>query len=55
MSAIVDNPEAYFSQFVPERSALLMELEEEARRDAIPIIGPVVGELLYILARISRA
>jgi predicted O-methyltransferase YrrM len=55
MSAIVDNPEAYFSQFVPERSALLMELEEEAQRDAIPIIGPVVGELLYILTRISGA
>ena len=50
MSAIVDNPEAYFEQFVPERSALLMQLEEEARRDAIPIIGPVVGELLFILA-----
>jgi predicted O-methyltransferase YrrM len=55
MSAIVDNPEAYFRQFVPERSALLMELEEEAQRDAIPIIGPVVGELLYILVRISGA
>ena len=55
MSAIVDNPEAYFSQFVPERSALLMELEKEARRDDIPIVGPVVGELLYILARISGA
>ncbi|MGD8612587.1 MAG: O-methyltransferase, partial [Desulfobacterales bacterium] len=55
MSAIVDNPEIYFKQFVPERSALLVELEEEARRDAIPIIGPVVGELLYILARVSGA
>ena len=55
MSAIVDNPEAYFEQFVPERSALLMQLEEEARRDAIPIIGPVVGELLFILARVSGA
>lgn len=55
MSAIVDNPEAYFRQFVPERSALLKEMEEEARREAIPIIGPVVGELLYILARISGA
>ena len=55
MSAIVDNPEAYFRQFVPERSALLKELEEEARRDSIPIVGPVVGELLYILARISGA
>lgn len=55
MSAIVDNPETYFSQFIPERSAQLMELEKEAQRDAIPIIGPVVGELLYILARISGA
>ena len=55
MSAVVDNPEAYFSRFVPGRSALLMQLEEEARRDAIPIVGPVVGELLYILARVSGA
>jgi predicted O-methyltransferase YrrM len=55
MSAIVDNPEAYFTQFVPERSALLKEMEKEARRDAIPIVGPVVGELLYLLARVSRA
>jgi predicted O-methyltransferase YrrM len=55
MSAIVDNPEAYFSQFVPERNTLLMALEAEARRDGIPIIGPVVGELLYILARVCGA
>ena len=55
MSAIVDNPEIYFTQFVPERSALLMELEKQARRDAIPIIGPVVGELLSILVRVSGA
>lgn len=55
MSAIVDNPEAYFSQFVPPRDTLLMQLEQEARRDAIPIVGPVVGELLFILARVSGA
>ena len=55
MSAIVDDPAAYFTQFVPERSTLLKELEQEAQRDAIPIVGPVVGELLYILARISGA
>jgi predicted O-methyltransferase YrrM len=55
MSAIVDNPEAYFSQFVPDRNALLMELEAEARREAIPIVGPVVGEFLFILARVSGA
>ena len=55
MSAIVDNPEAYFSQFLPDRDALLMALEAEARREAIPIVGPVVGELLFILARVSAA
>lgn len=55
MSAVVDNPEAYFAQFVPERSTLLKNLEEEARRDAIPIVGPVVGEFLFILARTSGA
>lgn len=55
MSAIVDNPEAYFTQFIPDRDAFLMELEEEARREAIPIIGPVVGEFLFILARVSAA
>ena len=41
MSAIVDDPAAYFTQFVPERSTLLKELEQEAQRDAIPIVGPV--------------
>ena len=55
MSAIVDNPEAYFTQFVPDRDGFLMELEEEARREAIPIIGPVVGEFLFILARVSAS
>ena len=55
MSAIVDNPEAYFLQFVPERDKLLKELEAEAQRDAIPIVGPVVGELLFILARVCGA
>ena len=55
MSAIVDNPEAYFSQFVTDRDALLIALEEEARREGIPIIGPVVGELLFILTLASGA
>jgi caffeoyl-CoA O-methyltransferase len=55
MSAIIDNPETYFRQFIPPRSALLKELEEEAYKEDIPIVGPVVGELLFILARIIRA
>jgi caffeoyl-CoA O-methyltransferase len=55
MSLMVKNPEKYFRQFIPKRSALLKELEKEAVREDIPIVGPVVGELLFILARIIRA
>lgn len=55
MSEIVPNPEAYFRQFVPERDAVLKELENEARQEEIPIVGPVVGELLFILARTTGA
>jgi caffeoyl-CoA O-methyltransferase len=55
MSQIVDNPEAYFLKFVPVRDDLLQRLEAEATREDIPIVGPVVGELLYILARSSGA
>ena len=55
MSELIKNPEKYFRRFIPKRSALLKELEEEAFREDIPIVGPVVGELLFILARIIRA
>ena len=55
MSAIVENPESYFKQFVPDRDSLLLKMEEEARQEAIPIVGPVVGELLLILARSTAA
>ncbi len=49
MSNIVEQPEDYFRTFIPPRDALLVELEDEAKRENIPIIGPVVGELLHIL------
>jgi predicted O-methyltransferase YrrM len=55
MAPILEDPETYFRQFIPPRSALVKELEEEASQEDIPIIGPVVGELLFILARIIRA
>jgi caffeoyl-CoA O-methyltransferase len=55
MSNLIDNPEEYFRQFLPKRDQLLMELEEEARQEEIPIVGPIVGELLHILARATQA
>jgi predicted O-methyltransferase YrrM len=55
MSKIVDNPEDYFRKLVPQRDELMIELEEQAEKENIPIVGPVMGELLGILATLSGA
>jgi caffeoyl-CoA O-methyltransferase len=55
MSKMMPDLEGYFRDLVPEGDALLLELEEEAAREAIPIVGPVVGELLFVLARATGA
>jgi caffeoyl-CoA O-methyltransferase len=55
MSMMIPDLENYFRGFIPPRDALLLEMEEEAERESIPIVGPVVGELLYILARAMGA
>jgi len=47
--------EAHFREFIPPRDELLLRLEAEAREEGIPIVGPVVGELLFILARATQA
>ena len=47
MSRMIPDLEGYFRQFVPPRDPLLFELEEEARQEGVPIVGPDVGELLY--------
>lgn len=55
MSGMISEPESYFRQFIPERDNLLIELEAEAKDQDIPIIGPLVAKLLYILARATNA
>ncbi len=55
MGVIVDKPEEYFSQWIPPRSEVMQELEAEAREDDIPIVGPVVGQLIHLLAVAGRA
>lgn len=55
MSEMISDPETYFRQFIPERDRLLKELELEAKNREIPIIGPVVAELLYVMARATGA
>ncbi|HAY22197.1 MAG TPA: O-methyltransferase [Desulfobacterales bacterium] len=53
--AMTTDLENYFRGLVPPRSEFLRSLEEEARQERIPIVGPVVGELLFILARVVGA
>jgi len=55
MSKMIDQPQTYFKELIPARDELLLELEAEAERENIPIVGPVVGELLLILAGATRA
>ena len=55
MSELLPNPEHYFREFLPQRDQLLHDLEHEAHIEGIPIVGPVVGELLFILARVTGA
>lgn len=50
MSAMIPDLESYFRSLAPAGDALLQELEAEAQRESIPIVGPVVGELLCVLA-----
>ncbi len=52
---LILDPESYFRQFVPVRDRLLTELEVQAQQADIPIIGPVVGELLFVLAQMAGA
>jgi len=55
MSAMIADLETHFREFIPPRDELLLTLEEEARQEKIPIVGPLVGELLFILARAMQA
>jgi caffeoyl-CoA O-methyltransferase len=55
MCAMIADLEAHFREFIPPRDELMLKLEQEAHNENIPIVGPVVGELLFILARVSQA
>ena len=54
MSVMVQDPTTYFSQWICDRPELLRAMESEAEDQGIPIVGPVVGRLLYLLARLRK-
>lgn len=51
----VPEVEDYLYSLLPARDEVLSEMEAEATRDDVPIIGPAVARVLYQLAVISRA
>ena len=46
--------EKYIYRILPKRDAVLAEMERLAWRNDIPIIGPAVGRMIYLLAMISK-
>lgn len=52
---IQDDVEQYLYQLLPERDAVVREMEDYAERNRIPIIGPAVARLLCLLVQISGA
>ena len=47
--------ELYLQQVTPRRSDVLREMESLAERRRFPIVGPLVGRLLYVLTRLTSA
>jgi predicted O-methyltransferase YrrM len=45
----------HFRRYALHGDPLLLRLEKEAARKDIPIVGPAMGKLLYLLARASNA
>lgn len=50
--AVTPEPiEAYLRELTPPRDAALAALEEDARANKVPIVGPLVGRFLHGMAR----
>jgi caffeoyl-CoA O-methyltransferase len=52
---VTDELQAYMDALVPPRDPVLARMEEEARRENIPIVGAHEGALLSLLVRIAGA
>ncbi|TMI28626.1 hypothetical protein E6H30_00805 [Candidatus Bathyarchaeota archaeon] len=55
MAITYDYIDDYLYRIAQPRDLLLQKMEEEAESGAVPIIGPLVGRLLYNLARSSQS
>lgn len=50
-----EDVERYLYGLLPERDAVLCEMEEYAQKHRVPIVGPAVGRLLYLLVKLVGA
>ena len=55
MNIIYEPVEQYLYSLLPQRDSVLARMEDEAKSENIPIVGPAVGRLLFQLAQISGA
>ena len=55
MQIVHPDIEDYMAGLLPQRHPVLLEMEEEARAQGFPIIGPLVGNHLAQLARMTGA
>ena len=47
--------EEYLADLLPKRDAVISEMERYAKKHDVPIIGPVVARMIYLVAQISGA
>lgn len=52
---IQDDVEQYLYELLPERDAIINEMERYAEEHRVPIIGPAVARLLALFAQVSGA
>ncbi len=52
---VLPKVEAYMDELLPHRDQVLLEIEALATSRGIPIIGPAVGRVLFLLARLIGA
>lgn len=52
---IQDDVEQYLYALLPERDAVILEMEDYAEKNHVPIIGPAVARLLSLMAQTSGA
>jgi len=56
MSGILNSKvEEYLADLLPKRDEVISEMERYAKKHDVPIIGPVVARMIYLVAQISDA